>query len=436
MNVIYLNSHDTGRVLSPYGHPVNTPNVQRLAEEGVLFRNAHSAAPTCSPSRAALTMGQYPHSCGMIGLGNRGIPVREPSEHLANTLKEGGYTTIGSDNHLGLGNAGKQPSDLGYELPLAWNDTDGAVEFIRTRPEKPFFMSLSFGMTHRKGRGFATGPDPSRYDPRYTRPPSPLADTPEIRADWAHFLTDCEALDAEYGRILDALDETGLADDTLVIVTTDHGPPFPGMKCNLTQHGTGVALILRGPGDFQGGKVVDGLVSQIDLYPTICSLAGIDAPEWLQGVSMEHLVKEDPHGQIHDQIFAEVSYHAAYEPKRAVRTPRYVYVRRFGNRLRPVLPNCDASPSKDAWLAHGWAEKPCDEEMLFDTFYDPEETNNLAEHPRYRHVVDEMRHRLSEWMLATEDPLLEPGRVTLPQTGWENLEEVTHPGKEPRIGLG
>lgn len=436
MNILYLNSHDTGRVFSPYGHQVRTPNVQRLAEQGVLFRNAHAAAPTCSPSRVALCSGQYPHCIGMIGLGNRGIPMAHPERHMANLFKANGFETAGSDNHTGVNKLGKTPKDLGYEKELTWNDVDGAVAYLKSKPAKPFFMSLSFGRTHRKSAGFASDPDPASDDPRYVRPPAPLADTPEIRADWAHFLTDCHDLDADYGKVLDALDEAGLAEDTLVVATTDHGPAFPGMKCNLTQHGTGVALVVRGPGGFTGGKVVDQLVSQIDLFPTLCELAEIDAPPWLQGRSLLPLLGDSPPEQIHDEIFAEVSYHAAYQPMRAVRTPRYVYVRRFGERLRAVTPNVDASPSKDAWLARGYAERPLDREMLFDAFFDPEETNNLAGNPNFQHLLGEMRERLDRWMQATDDPLLKPGRVPLPPTGWESLQEIRDPGQFPRETLG
>ena len=139
--------------------------------------------------------------------------------------------------------------------------------------------------------------------------------------------------------------------------------------------------------------------------------------------------------QIHDQIFSEVSYHAAYEPMRSLRTPRYCYIRRFGSRRRPMLSNCDPSPTKDEWLRHGYSERNWPDEMLFDLFYDPQEMNNLAFDPRYEAVLEEMSDRLEEWMAATEDPLL-TGDVPLPETGWQNLRELGHPAQFPRPPLG
>ncbi len=422
-NVIYINSHDTGRYISPYGWRVRTRHLQRLAEDGVLFRQSFSAAPTCSPSRASLCSGMYPHSCGMVGLGNRGIHPFDLSKHLAHTLKENGYETIGADNHMGTGNLDASEKDLGYEKHLNWGATDDAVSYIKEKHDKPFFMSLSYGLTHRSKGGFATAPDTEHDDPRYVQPPAPLADTPAIREDWAHFLSDAKSLDDEMGKVIDAVDAAGLSDSTLIIATTDHGVPFPGMKCNLTVHGVGIFLVMRGPDLFSGGKVVDGLVSHIDIFPTICDLAGIEKPDWLQGLSVLPLL-DGSQTKIHDEIFSEVTYHAAYEPMRSIRTNRYVYIRRFGARRRPVLVNCDPSPSKDEWMQRGFSEKQLSDELLFDTFYDPQEMNDLSSSPQHQHILAEMRDRLHRWMGETDDPLLEHEKVPMPPTGWENLPDL------------
>ena len=141
--------------------------------------------------------------------------------------------------------------------------------------------------------------------------------------------------------------------------------------------GIGVLLIMRGPGGFTGGQVKDAMVSHVDLYPTICDLLGIEQPTWLQGTSMMPLIRGET-DQIHDEIFAEVTYHAAYEPKRAVRTKQYKYIRRFDGRERPVLPNCDDSLSKDVWLGGGWGERELEAERLYDLVFDPNEAHNLA----------------------------------------------------------
>jgi arylsulfatase A-like enzyme len=176
------------------------------------------------------------------------------------------------------------------------------------------------------------------------------------------------------------------------------------MKCTLTDHGIGVALIVRGPGGFAGGQVSDALISHLDIFPTLCDLLGIARPTWLEGHSILPLVRGNV-SAIRAAIFAEVTYHAAYEPQRAVRTDRYKYIRRYGERRLPVLPNCDDSPSKELWLRHGWANQPLPEEQLFDLVFDPNESHDLAADPQHAHALAELRDRLAAWMEATGDPL-------------------------------
>jgi arylsulfatase A-like enzyme len=249
----------------------------------------------------------------------------------------------------------------------------------------------------------------------------------------AAYITMARDLDNAYGAILQALDEMGLADNTLIIATTDHGVAFPGCKCNLTDHGMGVMLIMRGPGGFSGGKVIVGIVSQIDLFPTLCDLLLIEEPDWLQGKSMMPLIRGDAQ-EINDEIFAEVSYHAAYEPQRAVRTPRYKYIRRYveeqTGHATAVLANCDDSLSKDLWLSHGWAEQPVAAEQLYDLVFDPDERNNLAGEVAMAGVLGELRVRLLEWMERTDDPLL-TGVVPMPKGTFVNEISARSPREKP-----
>jgi len=221
----------------------------------------------------------------------------------------------------------------------------------------------------------------------------------------ADFKTSARTFDWGVGTVLAALDAAGLADNTLVICTTDHGIAFPLMKCNLTDHGIGVFLIMRGPGGFAAGKVIDAMISQIDVLPTVAEVIGIDRPAWWQGRSMMPLIRGEA-AEIRDELFAEVTYHAAYEPQRCVRTRRWKYIRRFDERSRPVLVNCDSSPTRDAFLAAGWKDRPVAREQLYDLFYDPHESCNLAADPAHPEVVREMAPRLDRWMHETDDPLL------------------------------
>jgi len=434
MNIIYLHSHDTGRYIQPYGYAVETPNLQKFAEEGVMFRNAFCAGPTCSPSRAALLTGQYPHSCGMLGLsGRRGCTLNDYSHHLSNFLKANGYATALS------GIQHESPCDdgndfLGYDRLLhdpwapwadcfvKWNElyAERAASYVLDVPrDKPFFLSCGFSLTHRMGPGeqwhtSEKAADP-QGDPRYVRPPAPLPDTLETRRDFADFRVAANHLDRCMGRVLDAVDRAGVADSTLVIVTTDHGLAYPHMKCNLTDHGTGVMLMMRGPRStgsghapgFAGGRLINAMVSHVDVFPTICEVAGLTPPDWLQGTSLVPLVGERTES-VRDEVFAEVNWHGYPEPMRSVRTERYRYIRRFLQRPGPN--NCDSSVSRSLLKSHGWGERPVDAESLFDLMFDPNEACNRAGDPAYADVLADLRVRLDRWMHETDDPALS-GRI-------------------------
>jgi len=267
---------------------------------------------------------------------------------------------------------------------------------------------------------------------RYCRPPAPIPDTAQTRRDMAGYMASARLLDDGMGAVINALDGAGLGDRTLVICTTDHGIAFPAMKCNLTDHGIGVFLIMRGPGGFTGGRVCDALISQIDVFPTLCDLLEIEPPDWLQGRSFMPVIRGEA-DEVNDAVFSEVTYHAAYEPMRCVRTGRWKYVRRFDERGRPNLPNCDDSPSKDVWLANGWRERPVPKEELFDLVFDPNEARNVAGDPARKRVLDEMRARLDEWMKATDDPILLGLPVPAPPGARVNDPDGLSPREEPRL---
>ena len=409
-NILYIHSHDTGRYVQPYGHAIATPHIQRLAEQGVLFRKAFSAAPTCSPSRASLLTGQCAHCSGMLGLAHRGFSLNDYNQHIIHTLREVGYySALVGEEHLS-----KEPNRSGYdqvskvEGNQAHIVAPAAIELLNNTLPEPFFLSVGFFEAHREFLKLG-----SLRDAHYSLPPAPLPDTPQTRLDMGAFKASAGVLDQGIGAVLEALDAKGLTENTLVICTTDHGIAFPRMKCNLTDHGIGVMLIMRGPGGFLGGKAYDTLVSQIDLFPTICDLLHIPYPAWLQGTSLLPLMRGDIE-QVHDAIFAEVTYHAAYEPQRAVRTNRWKYIRHFDHHLGPILPNCDDSPSKDVLVQHGWKERSRPLELLYDLIFDPNEACNIAYDQSVAHVLEDMRNQLDNWMRATNDPLLH-GPVSPPR---------------------
>ena len=246
----------------------------------------------------------------------------------------------------------------------------------------------------------------------------------------AHFIDAARQLDWKIGRILDAIDRYNWKENTLIICTTDHGIAFPFMKCNLTDQGLGVMLIIRGPKEYNGGKVIDGLVSQIDVFPTICELAGITPPDWLQGISFNPLVM----GQIkevREEVFAEINYHAAYEPQRAIRTNNWKYIRRYSDYNLPIMANCDDSITKSALIKMGWREKKTSKEELYNIIYDPSETNNLANQFAMTNIKKEMRNRLKSWMLSTSDPLVDNNIVSPDTPSMINQTTDLSPSQDP-----
>ena len=361
-----------------------------------------SAAPTCSGSRAALATGQYPHVNGMMGLAHRGFGIHDMRRHLIHALRPAGYyTVLVGEQHIAA-----RPSDVGFDL-LRTVDTlhhaddvaPAVAELLRDGLPQPFFLSVGFFETHRSF--FAPA---SPQDANWCAPPPHLPDTPETRADMAAFAASAAELDRGVGLILDSLARAGLDGNTLVICTTDHGLPFPDAKGTLTDRGTGVMFILRGPGGFRGGKAVDALVQHLDVFPTVCELAGVETPAHVQGHSLLPLIRGEAR-DLREELFTEMTYHAAYDPQRAVRTRRWKYIRRYGDTLHPVLANVDDSPTKDVLLAAGWADSIVPRESLHDLLLDPNEAVDLAGDASHAHVLEDLRGRLDRWMEETDDPL-------------------------------
>ncbi|MHB1628628.1 MAG: sulfatase family protein [Bacilli bacterium] len=432
MNIIYMHSHDTGRFISPYGHRLPTPNLHQLAKEGILFRNAFSAAPTCSPSRAALLTGMAPHSNGMLGLAHRGFRMDSYEHHLVQYLKRFGYTTVLS----GIQHEAGDMSDIGYDIHLGeLLDSHGApgpesdksnareaADYILREHDRPYFLSFGMFSTHR--------PYPRGTDSVETSatPPPLFPNVPEIRQDFSDFIASVSEMDECIGIVLNALRKSGREDQTLVIYTTDHGIAFPNMKCTLFDTGIGVSLIFKGPDGMMASRhmVSDALVSQIDVFPTVCDILNIPQPDWVQGQSLYRLFTGDA-TQVRDALFAEVTYHAAYEPMRCVRTRRHKLIRRYTDRVIPA--NIDDSPTKTFLFDNGFSNWPVVEEALYDLYLDPAERSNVKDRKEYRDVFLMLSSRLDQWMKDTDDPLLQ-GRVPKPDGALVNADSCFSPNDE------
>lgn len=418
MNFIYIHTHDSGREMQPYGIAANNPGLMRLAGESIVFRQAHCVAPTCSPSRAALLTGMTAHQSGMLGLAHRGFALCDYDQHLARYLRRCGYYTA----LIGVQHEAIDPAMIGYDEwhtdhvvkknPAHVSDersTALVLDFLRAHKgeAQPFFLSFGLRSTH---RDFL---DTDHALDNTVRPPYPIVDTPETRHDYVNYLRCLEGADRCVSALLDGLRETGLDGNTVVLFTTDHGVAFPQMKGTLYDTGTGVALMLRCPG--LAPACSDALVSHLDVFPTICDLLGLSKPAWLQGESLLPLWRGEAE-EIHDCIFTETTYHATYEPARAVRTKTHKLIRFYEDdtAIRPA--NIDDSACKDAFLAAPAARLPRRRELLFDLAADPAERHNLIDEPAYAEVYARLSAALDAHMRDTDDPLCN-GPVPL-RDGW------------------
>jgi len=429
MNLLYLHTHDMGRFNGIYGYQIHTPAMLSVAYDGTVFRNAYCACPTCSPSRGALLTGMMPHTNGLMGLAHRGSSIRDHSHHLASFLGSQGYhtTLVGiqhetdEDAHI-LGYESVIPADRTGDLrERSRRIADQAAGAIRKGLKEPFFLSVGFEITHRP---FLE----RQVDPDYVCVPSCLPDNSRVREDYADYMTSCQALDEDMQTVLEALKRAGMYDNTVIVLTTDHGIAFPFMKCNLYDAGTGVTLAVKPAGGKPAVKCTDALVSQIDVFPTICDLLGLDKPDWLEGVSFAG-VMDGTVESTRQELFTEITFHASYEPVRAIRTERYKYIRHFDSEFTGrVMCNMDDGLTKRYLMEAGIAGIPIDREELYDLQLDPGERNNLCGDVRMAEVLSDLRERLDQWMRRTEDPLLTGSLLDYPGQ-LLNAREQLHPDR-------
>lgn len=431
-NILYIHTHDSGRYLEPYGYNVKTPNIMKIAEGGTIFRNAYCAGPTCSPSRVGLLSGMSPHSSNMLGLAQRGFEMDSYDTHLSHFLLKNGYHTA----LFGVQHEAEDVSKLGYEYvfdkdchhsKFIERDTSASEEAVKYileyEDDKPFFMSVGFINTH---RGFPKGSEEYIND-AYIMPPFTIPDTKENRRDMADFMHSAKIADDCVGMVIEALEKSGRKDDTIIVFTTDHGIAFPFMKCNGYDTGIGVSLIFNFKENNKVQMATDSLISQIDIFPTLCDLNGLEKPEYLQGKSFVKIF-DDVEEEINDYIFSEVTYHAAYEPMRCIRSKKYKLIKYYDFHNGYVPANMDTSPHKNKLIESGLLNLTKERELLFDLTIDPVERVNMINNPLYKDVYTELSKELEAWMERTNDPLIKyDHRVPKPKDAFVNRLEDLDP---------
>ncbi|MBP2387858.1 sulfatase family protein [Paeniglutamicibacter kerguelensis] len=428
-NILLIHCHDLGRFVGAYGvETVSTPHLDTMAEESVLFEQAFSTAPHCSPARASLFTGNYPQSNGVLGLTHEPFDwdLNDPKTHLAHRLKTAGYQT----ELVGVHHESRVLADevvaerLGFDRARTGGARDVVVErateaLRRMATENaPFYLQVGFTEPHRvpseRDRpgvmGFlADGVDPDAA--RGLTVPGHLVDDPGAREEIAELQGAVRHMDEGVGSILAALEALGLRDETLVVFTTDHGLALPRAKCTLYDAGLGVAMMIRNPAHpAWRSRRIAGIVSHVDVVPTLLDLTGLPVPDRLPGTSLRPAVESGEEARTH--CFSQLSYHTYYDPKRSVRTPTHKLIVNFSNAPRAMDPT-------QSWVhrslpadLNGPTIGTSPVRELYDLRTDPEELENLAEDPAQEDTLASLSAALLDWMRECEDPLLNTGTAT------------------------
>lgn len=393
VDVVVMTTHDIGRHLGCYGRPgVVSPHLDALAASGVRFDLAFCTAPQCSPSRASLATGRYPHSNGVMGLAHRGFDWDlDPSvPHIAGILSEHGF-----EAHL----FGGQHVTL-HDERLGFAEVHGepAGDEIETllRGDKRLYVEINFSQTHR--------PYPDVPAGASAEVPAFLPEIPEARSEIAALNEGVRLMDEAAGHVLAAMDRSGR--EAIVVFTTDHGLAMPRAKCTLYDPGLEVALLMRRRGGTKGA-VSEDLVSNIDILPTLLEAAGVDVPEGVQGRSLLS-------GAARDAIFAEKTFHSYYDPMRCIRTRRHKLIRNFETAFAVEVPGDIQAGAIFRADPTRYSKDRADIVELYDLEADPLEQRNLAGSSEMAEVEKTLSEDLWRWMWETDDPLLK-GPVASPR---------------------
>ena len=426
INIVLIHTHDTGRYISPYGYNAKTTNIQNIASKGSVYRNFFTAAPTCSPSRSALMTGLYPHQNGMLGLAHRGSRLHDYNQHLSNFLKNKDFETalFGIQHEINK----KNIDELGYNKSFCTNTNDSnkisstASRWIKNyNYKKPFFISVGYFDTHREYVKKIS----KNFNPKWIRPPELFIDNKEMREDMARFYSSLENIDNGIGKIYNTLKQKKLLNNTLIFLTTDHGIAWPGMKCNLNDHGTGIFLIAYLKNVFEGGIVYDDLTSNVDIFSTICKILNLEKPK---NLSSFILPNKKYKGKKRKYVYSEVNIHTSIEPSRSIRSKRFRLIKRLNNRKNLNLSNIDESFSKSFLLKHGLRNIRKNKEELYDLFLDPLERNPIKNFKKLE-AYKELNKELMKFLRNTQDPLLKknfkwPKEIQLTPENEENPEII------------
>lgn len=425
-NVLLLIADDHGLgEMGCYGNNViQTPSLDRLAENGVRFSNAFSTVASCSASRSVIFSGLYNHTNGQYGHQHNfhNLHTHKWVQGIPNVLNKNGYKTclIGKFHvqpyknyefqHLEEGFAGNRSV---YEMAKV------ADKHFNSDRDKPFFIVMGYSDPHRDWIKSNEKKYPeikkNTYSPDDVTIPPFLPDEPGVREEFAQYYESVDRLDQGIGYVLDFLEKSGRADDTLVMYISDNGIPFPGAKTTLYDPGINLPMVISSPMLKKKGILNNAMVSFIDIVPTILDWTGIEAPYELPGRSILPVLEEE-NPEDWDTIYASHTFHeiTMYYPMRAIRTRKYKYILNLANGLDyPFATDLYASAVWQGILKRkskmmgvrtvdAYIHRP--KEELYDLENDPNEVNNIAGDSKYTAVLNDLRAKLKKFQEDTKDP--------------------------------
>ena len=424
-NILWLTSEDNCPFLGCYGDEfATTPNLDKLASEGFLYTHAYANAPVCAPARNTIITGIYATSGG-----NEHMRSNYSKSEIIKTypefLREGGYYCTN--------NVKTDYNTQSIDPQLIWDECSRDAHYKNRNPGQPFFAVFNTTISHESSIHDSIPDEKLRHNPEEVPIPPYHPATQAIKHDWAQYYDKVEDMDAWVGEKLRELEESGLAESTIVFYYGDNGGVLPRSKRYVYETGTRVPLIIRIPEKFKhlfpakkSGSKINRLVSFVDLAPTLLSIAGINIPDYYQGNAFLGSQKtEDPEyafmfrGRMDER----------YDMSRAVRDSKYRYIRNYmPHRIYAQhLEYLWRAPSTRSWeqaylsgncnetQSVFWNSKPAEE--LYDTENDPWEVNNLATDPAYADIVNRMRTANREWMTRVKDAGFIPEADRVRRTG-------------------
>ena len=431
-NVLLIVSEDNGPDLGCYGNPyVTTPNLDGLAEDGVLFENAFVTYSVCSPSRSTIYTGLFPHQNGQIGLATHKFRMHKSFKTLPVFMKEAGYRT---------GCLGKIHVNPESAVPWDFHPIKGAnfakknlpsyaafADTFMNASEEPFFLMVNFPDAHYPVQKQVEGMPATTLEGSDVEPiPFQGADSKRLREYTANYYNCMNRLDEATGMLLKKLEASGKAENTVILYLGDHGAQFSRGKCSNYEAALRIPLIIKWPGKAKPGLRTEELVSTIDLLPTILDACGMNSAEGLPGKSLVPLIIDEDGASGHDYIYADGSGSAAffYFPKRSVRDKRYKLIHNpLRDRENPkfaryafyrkshfsggtMVSEIESAPPIVQQAYQTWRKPP--EYELYDLQEDPLEFNNLSDDPAYNEIKAGLIEALEKWQKDTKDPLADP----------------------------